>query len=174
MRTLHVPVGIPGCGKSTWAADLDLPIVSSDRIREQVRRSYVRSRKDGYRASDNKAVFRTFHAELSERLEQGSAVADATNVVTRHRDDLVRLAHDNGAAVRFYVFRNVIQAVQRNRQRGGHEVPREAMVRMLRAYRESLPVLGDDDRAVWSQRWLDGPVNWRSLYGDSWRATLRV
>jgi predicted kinase len=131
MATLHVPVGIPGCGKTTWArqesAASSIPVVSTDEIRGQLRGDLV------YRPDDNERVFALFHEQLREHLAAGrDAIADATNVWARGRDELRGLCDETGADPHFIVFANAEEAVARNAEREGDlRVPDEGMVKLL-------------------------------------------
>lgn len=122
--TLTILMGIPGCGKSTWAennAD-GAVIVSSDAIRG-----------DGpYDPSDNERVFAQFHSDIERALGAGrDVIADATNVEVFARAKLRRIARNTDAKTRLVTFDNLPQAVARNDRRTKDLVPDDAMKRML-------------------------------------------
>jgi predicted kinase len=128
MATLTILMGIPGCGKSTWAENNrgDATIVSSDKIR-----------KPGlYDPSDNNRVFAEFHQRIEDGLSEGrNQIADATNLEPRARAKLRRIARDTDSKTRLVIFTDLSQAVQRNDRRTGDDrVPDEAQERMLLLY----------------------------------------
>lgn len=96
MSTLFVPVGIPGCGKSTYARSLrssggcDL-IVSTDDIRAQQTGN----------ASDqtaNDSVFFVAHNRVRAALTADlNVLFDATNIRIRDRAVLLAIAEECGA-----------------------------------------------------------------------------
>jgi predicted kinase len=142
MPKLFIPVGIPGCGKSTWAETFmpsSLSIRSTDAIRATLGNVQDQSKND--------EVFSRFHASIRNDLVAGRNVyADATNLRDFARDRLRsvvyaangdRLALDRPADVEMHllVFSNPDQAVARNLKRE-RVVPPEAMERMLDQYEQ--------------------------------------
>lgn len=140
MPRLIIPVGIPGCGKSTWAQGVmpdSLSIRSTDTIRETL--------GDVNDQSKNGEVFRRFHAGIKMDLINGMNVyADATNLRDFARATLRKVADDANAdrlalnspadvEVHLLIFANPDQAVVRNLKRD-RVVPPEAMERMLDQY----------------------------------------
>jgi protein phosphatase len=122
---LIILAGIPGSGKSTYAAVHypDARVVSSDTIREAM--------GDVYDQSRNGQVFKSFHALISVGLASGvDVVADATSLDARARERLVQLALVFDATSHLVLFVNVGQAYVRNQERD-RVVPDEAMERML-------------------------------------------
>jgi predicted kinase len=120
-------MGVPGCGKSTWAENNaeGAVIVSSDAIQGP----------GPYNPSDNTRVFETFHSRIERALGDGKdVIADATNVEVFARAKLRRIARDCDAKTRLVVFDNLIQAVARNDRRDETRVPDDAMKRMLMLY----------------------------------------
>jgi len=77
MQKLIFLVGLPGCGKSTYANEnlaIDCEIFSSDKIRFELF-------GDENNQSDNNLVFNTLFERAKEVLKQGkNVVIDATNV----------------------------------------------------------------------------------------------
>lgn len=147
---LIIPVGIPGCGKSTFAEKFfnkgTDQIWSTDAIRSVM--------GDVNDQSQNDEVFKRFHDYIREDLVDGFRVfADATNLTNKARTTLRALAkladedrskmipQSSGHAVdlrekvklHLIVFTNPDQAVYRNRQRE-RTVPHDAMMRMLENY----------------------------------------
>lgn len=129
--SLYIPVGIPGCGKSTWAEKSGHAVVSSDSIRER----YL---SDVNNQSANDYVFRLYHRDLAWLLAEGDpVVADATNLRDFARRKLRNLADIMGAETHLVLFRNPAEAVQRNLARE-RVVPQDAMERMLGQYERAL------------------------------------
>jgi predicted kinase len=144
--SLIIPVGVPGCGKSTFAEKffdkITDCIASTDAIRSLM--------GDVNDQSNNDEVFRRFHQSIHDDLSDGFRVfADATNLTTRARSTLRALAAQASeeravtyrdltpeqirVQVHLIVFRNPDQAVFRNLKRE-RVVPHDAMLRMLENY----------------------------------------
>lgn len=95
LRMIH---GLPGSGKSTFAATMGLPIVNRDTIRTEMFGG------DYHRGSFPKASERRVQAEQTARLRQylstgQSVVCDDTNLGLRTVERLASLAHEYGASV---------------------------------------------------------------------------
>ena len=132
-RRLFVLVGLPGSGKSTWAAQRGLPTFSpddalaSDRTRAGYRWTPQRWRR-GYRVAMR---------ELRDALRDGKSVIwDATNLTRAARAVLIKLARRHDYSARCVWFRNP-RAYHNNRTRPhGRRVPQaqfEAFERRLQA-----------------------------------------
>lgn len=136
--TLFILVGIPGCGKSTWAS-LYLPyavIVSSDAIRAELSHIHDQSR--------NSEVFDIFHDRISEELCYcNDVVADSTALDGFARRRLYKVAEECNANVSIVFFTNVYQGISRNAKRA-RKVPMEAMERMLDKYEMTLENLPEE------------------------------
>lgn len=127
--SLFIPVGIPGCGKSTWAETFldSAVIISTDAIRERMGDINDQSR--------NGEVFKRFHMGIRVHLaHDADVVADATNLDARARRELVAIAKEEGAKVHLVYFSNCDQAVIRNAARQERIVPHDVMTRMLDKY----------------------------------------
>lgn len=111
MAKLHIPVGIPGCGKSTFVNRLQpCYVVSTDAIRAEMGDVNDQSRND--------EVFDRYHRLLAKVLGNGyDAYADATNLRDFARARLRQIASEAGAETHLWVFANLAQAVVRNQQR---------------------------------------------------------
>ena len=146
MPVLHIPVGIPGCGKSSLAPVINpnALIVSSDAIREEMGDVYDQSRND--------EVFLEFHERIEDFLTAGFDVyADATSLNKFARDKLFGLAvrvsegypAGQGVTTHILLFRNLEQAIRRNSLREV-PVPGEAMLRMIEKYEQTIQSIYDE------------------------------
>lgn len=140
MSKLFLPIGIPGCGKSTFASRVlmhnNLRVVETDAIREDlVKAGRLQSVND---MSRNKEVFAKFHAYIEDHLLDGFDVfADATNLTSSARHKLRQIADLRGAEIHLFIFTNLLAAVNRNRKRDRVVEP-EPMVRLLGQYEKAL------------------------------------
>lgn len=115
-------IGIPGSGKSTWARENGLPVLSSDETRQLLS-------GDETNQSIHGAVFSTLRFLLRQRLEiaQPVTVIDATNLRRRDRKPFVKIAQRYGAKLEAVVFAvSPAVAKERNRKRA-RQVPDEAI-----------------------------------------------
>jgi predicted kinase len=129
---LYIPVGLPGCGKSTLAHNLlgEAAIISTDEIRAEL------STVDDQ--SKNKQVFETFHSMVDACLgNRQSTYADATNLDARARDTLRHIGFSNKAEVHVFLFTNVKEAIIRNSQRE-RRVPDDVMLRFIYKLEDAL------------------------------------
>jgi predicted kinase len=87
-----VLVGLPASGKSTWAREQGLPVLSSDETR------LLLSGDETNQAIHNR-VFGTLRYLLKQRLAIGMPVTciDATNLLPKHRKPWIKIAHQSGA-----------------------------------------------------------------------------
>lgn len=141
MPKLIIPVGIPACGKTTFARVLthvNLIVVSTDEIRGRyVKTGALKTIND---MSRNKDVFESFHMIIEDSLLDGMDVyADATNLQPFARKHLSDIAQRVGAEMHLIVFTNLSVAVSRNAKRTPDRiVPAEVVVRMLDQYEKAL------------------------------------
>jgi predicted kinase len=120
-----VLVGVPGSGKSTWAASQGWTVLSSDEMR------LVLSGDETNQGIHGK-VFGAMRHLLKSRLEIGASptVIDATNLRRKDRKPWVKLAQKHGAAVEAVYFEVPLAvALERNRMRT-RMVP-EDVIRMM-------------------------------------------
>ena len=90
--TVLVLVGLPGSGKSTWAAAQPITVLSSDTIRQLLA-------GDATNQQIHQEVFRTLRFLLRRRLELGApaTIIDATSLLPVHRKPFIKIAHSLGA-----------------------------------------------------------------------------
>jgi predicted kinase len=139
MSKLFIPVGVPGCGKSTLTGNLlDAVHVSSDAIRNRM----------GVGQDRNDEVFERYHQDIEDDLLKGyDVVADATNLRDFARAKLYAIAERCNAEVHVLFFTNVSQAIRRNAQRpvdggpGNEPVPFDVMQRMLLQWEDARAVI---------------------------------
>jgi predicted kinase len=121
-----VLTGVPGSGKSTWAARQGWPVVSSDETRRALT-------GDAANQQINRLVFRSMRRTLEAMLAAGveRVVVDSTALTRRERRTWIRWAELNGCAIEavyFDVPREVCEARNKARDR---VVPPEAMQLMF-------------------------------------------
>jgi len=128
MNTLHILIGIPGCGKSTYARKLAEStggtVVSSDGIRKEL----TGTEEYLYPELDSK-VFAIFRTRIAEGIKTGDVIADATNIHVKDWRRYMALC-PAGSASRAHWF-DISPDVAMVRQEGrGRKVPREVLDRM--------------------------------------------
>lgn len=135
MSILYIPVGIPGCGKSTMRNRLDIAThISTDGVRAQLRKPP---------GSIDQEVFDEYHRLIGSFLRAGSVYADATNLRAFARENLLGIAQETGAKTHLILFRNLSEAILRNSARTGDApgegaVPHDVMLRMIEQYERAL------------------------------------
>lgn len=132
MANLIIPVGIPGCGKSTWAKkllDRKYSVVSSDEIRKSFWGSLRESHDPEFKKERNERVWDVFYNTIEDHLVHNVDVfADATNLNDYARERLREIAGRTGADVHVIVFANINEALTRNYSRDEDAVvPEEVM-----------------------------------------------
>ena len=127
-------VGLPGSGKSTWAAQQRLPVLSSDAVRELLT-------GDATDQTIHKLVFATIRFFLGQRIALGSPVTcvDATHLTPLERRPYLRMKGIEVEAVYFDVPVEVCKARNRGRKR---MVPDEVIDRMARKLVAPTPAEG--------------------------------
>lgn len=133
---LHIPIGLPGSGKSTWTKFYlrGAYHVSSDAIREEMHGTYHHD------TALNPIVFDEFYRRIRSRLTfDGDVVADATNLGAKYRVNLLNIAEETGSTVSYIVFTNTVQAIIRNAQRQPpRRVPDDVMAAFVGKYEMAL------------------------------------
>ncbi len=126
---LYLPVGIPGCGKSTLAAALvcmnrldPLAIVSPDDYREKLT-------GDAANQEENKTAFLISNLITETRLRrQLDVFVDATNLTSLGQ--MQALAERRNAEIKVILFTNTSRAITQNTLRK-NPVPGSVMTKML-------------------------------------------
>ncbi|MEP7363225.1 MAG: AAA family ATPase [Acidobacteriota bacterium] len=134
-------VGLPGSGKSTWAEENRVPVISTDALRGVLA-------DDITDQSVNKQVFLYVRALLRTRLAIGRPVTavDATSVTREGRAVYIRIARHFGARVEAVYFDTPLaECLRRNLERE-RMVPEEAILRM--AGQLEAPSIGEGFDAV--------------------------
>ena len=132
-------VGMPGCGKSTYARErlAGHLRISRDEIRgdpAEVDRLAWRYRREVHPKNKKpKKVRRAEYILVSDALRGGrDIVIDGTNTTKSKRELNIRLAREHGARVRAVFFTDHRAAMKRNEERAGKErVPDKSMRRIL-------------------------------------------
>ena len=122
-----VLVGLPGSGKSTWAAEQGQTVLSSDAVR-------LLLSGDETNQAIHARVFSTMRFLLRQRLELGAGVTilDATHLARKWRKPWIQLAAKYGAPVEAVYFDiGVEECLRRNRLRS--RVVPEAAIREMAA-----------------------------------------
>lgn len=126
---LHITVGIPGCGKSTWCERekeaSGAGIYSSDELRAELL-------GDATRQDANQNVFKILQDRVAKALENGwPCIVDATNLRPKYRKVWLDMALDlevPAYAQRFWVSEDFEECQRRNLARE-RVVPLDVMER---------------------------------------------
>ena len=123
--TVLVLVGLPGSGKSTWAAAQPITALSSDAIRQLLA-------DDVTNQQIHHEVFRTLRFLLRRRLELGTpaTIVDATNLLPLHRKPFIKLAHSLGAHAEAVYFDTPLEECLRRNATRSRAVPPEVITAM--------------------------------------------
>lgn len=131
MNIIEMCVGLPGCGKSTWAKSVanfwrNVEVISTDSIREEL---YGNEAIQG----DGKLVFDTAYQRIHSILEQYDGkriIFDATNLHRRDRERFSKEFKNDNTLMRIVYFRTPYEVcVERNSNRE-RKVPVEVIQRM--------------------------------------------
>jgi predicted kinase len=126
--TLHLVVGIAGCGKSRWAAEnlAETRIVSSDQMREEL----TGSADDQHM---NHIVFQRAVERIRRALHDGQEVSfDATNVSVPARSTPLKAARWTGARIVAHFFDIPLAVALERNERRDRFVPKDVILRHYR------------------------------------------
>ena len=122
---LYMTVGLPGCGKSTWAKNTGLPVFASDELRKELP------------DADNYKIFQTLHKRMKEALMEGqSIIFDATNLSRKHRRQFI----DEVSGVecekicKFFIMPVEVCKERNSKRYGTARVPEEVYDKMLKSF----------------------------------------
>ena len=141
-QNLIVLIGIPGCGKSTFADharnEAGMTVISTDEIREELTGEAGSQER-------NKDVFPLAYGRTRRALEEGKDVVfDATNVTRSSRKQVLSCIPDRNSIRVTYVWFDVplAKCIQRNRTRD-RQVP-EPVIKRFSSHFET-PLIGGED-----------------------------
>jgi predicted kinase len=117
-------VGLPGSGKSTWAANKK-GVISSDAVRELLA-------DDPTDQTIHRRVFAMMRALLRQRLELKRPITyiDATSLTLKDRRPWIRIARRHRATIEARIFATPLAECQRRNALRGRIVPPEAISAM--------------------------------------------
>lgn len=131
MPTLTLTLGIPGSGKSTWAQQQGLPILTTDGLRN----------KHGNRTTYLQQMELEANGILSRGLD---LVIDACGTQAHQRQRWLAVAHQAGATTRLAIMACPLDlAIRRNQQRA-HPVSQAAMAGYLRDWRTAIDTINTE------------------------------
>ena len=130
--------GLPASGKSTWASQQNLPVVTRDDIRRELFSvDGVFSWKTYQFSKENEeAVTRAQHARIAAALGAGLTVISAdTNISRQAREGLHKLANEFGATVEVRQFKTPPdECIRRDALRGDLSVGADVINRMAKQW----------------------------------------
>lgn len=141
MSTLHLLIGIPGCGKSTYAKRLADEthgrIVSSDGIRKE-----LTGTEEYLHPELNTKVFAIFRSRVTEWIKDTDVIADATNIHVKDWRTYIGLCPEGTQhkAYWFDISPDIAMARMEGRER---KVPREVVERMWDTMVQNRKMLSD-------------------------------
>jgi predicted kinase len=123
-KKLIVLVGLPGSGKSTWAAQQGVGVLSSDAVRALLT-------GDAQNQAANPLVFPTLHYLLGMRVKAGmeATILDATSLTPKERKAWVRAAEALGCDVEAVFFETPLAVCKSRNVARSRVVPEDVMDR---------------------------------------------
>lgn len=130
---LYIPVGISGCGKSTWAKKecerlrsrgVPCDIISSDALRLEL---YGNENDQMH----NEEVFKELHRRLKDRLRNGiSVIVDATNLSLKNRKAYMNCVKKIPCIKKAIIFDIPLEDCIKHQDSREKKVPEEVLFRM--------------------------------------------
>ena len=123
MSTMFVTIGMPGCGKSTWAQNKNARVISSDAIREEMFGDEVTQ-------GNPRKVFAEVYKRLAQALiDNVDVIFDATNL-DHKRAKAIKMCHAmNYECVAVYFDVDAQTCIERQNMRS-RKVPASVIRRM--------------------------------------------
>jgi predicted kinase len=123
-KKLIVLVGLPGSGKSKWAAEQDAGVLSSDAVRELLT-------GDAEDQSANRLVFPMLRNLLAARVKVGmeATILDATSLTPKERRSWVRTAEALGCEAEAVFFDTPLALCKSRNAARSRVVPEDVMDR---------------------------------------------
>jgi predicted kinase len=123
-KKLIVLVGLPGSGKSMWAAEQSAGVLSSDAVRELLT-------GDAENQTANRLVFPTLRNLLAQRVKAGmeATILDATSLTPKERRAWVRTAESLGCEAEAVFFDTPLELCKSRNATRSRVVPEDVMER---------------------------------------------
>lgn len=152
---LQMLVGLPGSGKSTYAAQrheiCGIHICSSDAIRAEL--------GDVNDQSNNEQVFRILHRRIKELLRNGEPVIyDATNISSKRRRAFIAELKNIDCRKQCIIFRTAYEQCLENNNKRDRKVPSEVIREMYMSWDTPYYFEGWDQIFIW-----DNPDDFKDL-----------
>ncbi len=127
-------IGLPACGKSSFAGDLEKKgyvVHSSDKIRLELNEENMNTKEH------NKKVFEILHKRIKKDLKEGkNCVYDATNLSRKFRkaflDELKNIPCEKNAVL--FIVPTYVCADRNSKREGFSRVPNDVYLKMLKSF----------------------------------------
>lgn len=144
MQTFFMTIGLPGSGKSTWAAmQKDCIVLSSDDYREKLF-------GDATDQTHNAEVFNALRKDTVKYLEEGrNVIYDATNMSIKDRNSILRdILHLFDVCTIAVVFATPVEVCKERNKNRSRVVPDFVYDKMIKRFEFPLLAEGFDDVVV--------------------------